>query len=298
MENKMKKLIALFAVSSTAVLASTAAVGSVALSGAASVSYDDNGTSASSTSYDADMTIVGTAGGTTLTASYDMDGSSLSTTAVDMSTTIGPVTIAADMFNEVSGQVTADGTNSSGVTSTGTGGEQVYEKSDTGVTVSLDIPVGDATVALDNSGNVILSGAWSGVTLSHTVGDTTVTTAGVALAGVDVNVTNSGGSTTWDLATTVSGVDLTLASTQKVTAAFGLAGNTMTVSSIPAVASKAATTGNSSGSGTGGYGKRSISSVVSYSTVAISRDLTSGASLTATYSTLDDSLTLKAAVTF
>jgi hypothetical protein len=244
------------------------------------------------------MTIVGTAGGTTLTASYDMDGSSLSTTAVDLATTIGPVTIAADMFDEVSGQLTADGTSSSGVTSVGTAGEQVYEKSDTGVTVSLDVPVGDATVALDNSGNVILSGSWSGVTLSHTVGDTTVTTAGVALAGVDVNVTNSGGSTTWDLATTVSGVDLTLASTQKVTAAFGLAGNTMTVSSIPAVASKAATTGNSSGSGTGGYGKRSISSVVSYSTVAISRDLTSGASLTATYSTLDDSLTLKAAVTF
>ena len=294
----MKKLIALFAVSSTAVLASTAAVGSVALSGAASVSYDDNGTSASSTSYDADMTIVGTAGGTTLTASYDMEGTSLSTTAVDMSTTIGPVTIAADMFDEVSGQVTADGTNSSGVTSTGTGGEQVYEKSDTGVTVSLDIPVGDATVALDNSGNVILSGAWSGVTLSHTVGDTTVTTAGVALAGVDVNVTNSGGSTTWDLATTVSGVDLTLASTQKVTAAFGLAGNTMTVSSIPAVAAAGVSTGTSTGTSATGYGKQLVSSVASYSTVAITRDLTSGASLTATYSTADDSLTLKAAVTF
>ena len=53
--------------------------------------------------YDADMTIVGTAGGTTLTASYDMDGSSLATTAADLSTTIGPVTIAADMFDEVSG---------------------------------------------------------------------------------------------------------------------------------------------------------------------------------------------------
>ena len=45
----MKKLIALFAVSSTALLASTAAVGSVALSGSASVSYDDNGTAASGT---------------------------------------------------------------------------------------------------------------------------------------------------------------------------------------------------------------------------------------------------------
>ena len=39
----MKKLIALFAVST---LASTAAVASVAISGAASVSYDDNGSSA------------------------------------------------------------------------------------------------------------------------------------------------------------------------------------------------------------------------------------------------------------
>ena len=291
----MKKLIALFA---TTAVASTAAVGSVALSGSASVSYDDNGSAASSTSYDADMTIVGTAGGTTLTASYDMEGSSLAPTAVDMATTIGPVTIAADMFDEVSGQVTANGTNSSGVTSTGTAGEQVYEKSDTGVTVSLDVPVGDATVALDNSGNVILSGTWSGVTLSHTVGDTTVTTAGVALAGVDVNVTNSAGATTWDLATTVSGVDLTLASTQKVTAAFGLAGNTMTVSSIPAVAAVARKAGTSTGSGTNGYGKWAVASAASYSTVAITRDLTSGASLTATYSTKDDSLTLKAAVTF
>jgi hypothetical protein len=288
MENKMKKLIALFA---TTAVASTAAVGSVALSGSASVSYDDNGTLASATSYDADMTIVGTAGGTTLTASYDMDGSSLATTAVDMATSIGPVTIAADMFDEVSGNVASTAT-------TGTAGEQIFEKTDTGVTVSLDVPIGDATVALDNSGNVILSGTWSGVTLSHTVGDTTITSAGVALAGVDVNVTNSAGATTWDLATTVSGIDLTLASTQTVTAAFGLAGNTMTVSSIAAVASAASTAGTMSGAGTGGYGTRSVTAVDAYSTVAISRDLTSGASLTATYSTKDDSLTLKAAVTF
>ncbi|MCS5550295.1 MAG: hypothetical protein NZ811_02135, partial [Gammaproteobacteria bacterium] len=81
-------------------------------------------------------------------------------------------------------------------------------------------------------------------------------------------------------------------------AAFGLAGNTMTVSSIPAVATAAATGGNIAGTGSGGYGTRATSSVASYSTVAISRDLTSGASLTATYSTKDDSLTLKAAVTF
>jgi hypothetical protein len=300
MENKMKKLIALFAVSSTAVLASTAANGSIALSGAASVSYDDNGTSASSTTYDADLTIVGTAGGTTLTASYDMDGTSLSTTAVDMATTIGPVTIAADMFDEVSGEMTAaSGTTlNSGTTAAGTAGQQIFEKTDTGVTISLDVPIGDATVALDNSGNVILSGSWSGVSLSHTVGDTTITTAGVALAGIDMNVTNSAGATTWDLATTVSGVDLTLTSGQKITAAFGLAGNTMTVTSIPDVATKTVTAGTHSGTGTGGYGKRATTSVHSYSTVAITRDLTSGASLTATYSTKDDSLTLKAAVTF
>ena len=285
----MKKLIALFA---TTAVASTAAVGSVALSGAASVSYDDNGSLPSGTSYDADLTIVGTAGGTTLTASYDIDGSSFATTAVDMTTTIGPVTIAADMFDEVSGNTT------SATVTSGTAGEQVFESTDTGVTISLDVPIGDATVALDNSGNVIISGTWSGVTLSHTVGDTTSTTAGVALAGVDVNVTNSAGTTTWDLATTVSGIDLTLASTQKVTAAFGLAGNTMTVSSIPAVALVAAKTGQPDGGSTNGYGSRVVSTVAAYSTVAISRDLTSGASLTATYSTLDDSLTLKAAVTF
>jgi hypothetical protein len=237
------------------------------------------------------MTIVGTAGGTTLTASYDMDGTSLATTAVDMATTIGPVTIAADMFDEVSG-------NSLSTQTTGTAGEQINESTDTGVTISLDVPIGDATVALDNSGNVILSGTWSGVTLSHTVGDTTSTTASVALAGIDVNVTNKAGATTWDLATTVSGIDITLASTQKVTAAFGLAGNTMTVSSIPKVDYAIASAGSADGSHVNGYGTYVTNSVDAYSTVAISRDLTSGATLTATYSTLDDSLTLKAAVTF
>jgi len=282
----MKKLIALFAVSS---MASTAAVAGVALSGAASVTYDDNGSSPSATSYDADMTIVGTTGSTTLTASYDMEGASMKTTAVDLSTSIGPVTIAADMFNEVT------------LATTSTGGGQSNEglaADDTGVTISVDVPIGDATVALDNSGNVILSGTWSGITLSHTVGDTTSTTASVALAGVDMNVTNKGGSTTWDLATTVSGIDLTLTSAKTVTAAFGLAGNTMTVTSVGKVAYASATTGRSDGEGTGGYGTYVTNSVASYTTVAIARDLTSGASLTATYATNNDSLTLKAAVTF
>ena len=285
----MKKLIALFAAST---VASTAAVAGIALSGTASVSYDDNGSAASATTYDADMTVTGTSGGTTLTASYDIDGGAsasshkMASTAVDLTTTVGMLTIAADMHDEISAATTS------------TSGGQVYESTDTGVTVSLDVPVGDMTVGLDNSGNVLLSGTFSGVTISHTVGDTTSTTASAAIAGVDMSVTNKAGATTWTLGTTVSGVDLTLTSKQKITAAFGLAGNTMTVTRVPAVTASAATTGNSSGTGTGGYGTYTTSSVDSYSTVAIARDLTSGATLTATYSSKDDSLTLKAAVIF
>jgi len=280
----MKKLIALFAAST---VASTAAVAGIALSGTASVSYDDNGSSASSTTYDADIVVTGTNGGTTLTAGYDIDGASIATTSAVLATEIGPVTISADMFDEVSS-----------VAATNTGGGQVYESSDTSVTVSLDVPIGDMTVGLDNSGNVILSGTFSGVTVTHTVGDTTTTTAAAAIAGMDMSVTNKGGATTWSLDTTVSGVDLTLTSAQKITAAFGLAGNTMTVTRIPSVASAASSGGNSAGTGTNGYGTYALASAASYSTVAISRDLTSGATLSATYSTKDDSLTLKAAVTF
>ena len=279
----MKKLIALFAAST---VASTAAVAGIALSGTASVSYDDNGSSPSATTYDADLLFTGTNGGTTVTVGQDVNGASAATTSAVLTSTIGMLTISADMFDEDTAATTS------------TGGGQVYDSTDTSVTVSLDVPVGDMTVGLDNSGNVILGGTFSGVTVSHTVGDTTITTASAAIAGVDMSVTNKAGSTTWTLGTTVSGVDLTLTSAQKITAAFGLAGNTMTVTRVPAVASAAATTGNATGSGTGGYGTYTTSSVDSYSTVAIARDLTSGATLTATYSTKDDSLTLKAAVTF
>ena len=216
----------------------------------------------------------------------DVNGANAAITGADLATKIGPVTIAADMFDEVSLDA-----------STVSGGQRT-ETTDTSVTVSLDVPVGDMTIGLDNSGNVVLSGTFSGVTVSHTVGDTTTTTASAAIAGIDMSVTNKAGATTWTLDTTVSGVDLTLTSAQKITAAFGLAGNTMTVTRVPAVTASAATSGNSLGTGTGGYGTYTTSSVDSYSTVAIARDLTSGATLTATYSTKDDSLTLKAAVTF
>ena len=280
----MKKLIALFAVSA---MASTSAMAAIALSGTASVSYDDNGSLASGTSYDADLSIVGTAGTTTVTIGMDVDGANAATTGVDMATTIGPVTIAADMFNEVS--IGSD---------TGAGGQR-YEGSaadDTSVTISVDAPIGDATVGVDDSGVLTVSGTWSGITMSSSTGD--LTTASGSIAGMDIAVTNDGGATTWTLGTTVSGVALTLASSQKVTATFGLAGNTMVVSSIPAVAYAAATTGAVSGVHANGYGKYVTNAVASYSSVAISRSLTSGATLAATYSTLDDSLTLKASVAF
>ncbi len=279
----MKKLIALFA---TTAVASTSAMGAIALSGTASVSYDDNGSSPSSTSYDADIALVGTAGGTTFTYGMDIDRTNPATTSAVLATTIGPVTISADMFDEASADTTASG------------GQQ-YESVDTGVTVSLDAPVGDATIGLDNSGNVSVSGTWSGVTISHTIKNGADTTTGSAsIAGMDISVTNDAGTSSWSIGTTVSGVALTLDSDNDITAAFGVAGNTMTVSHVSAVASAAAKAGTASGTGTNGYGKMSVTSAKAYSTVAISRDLTSGAALSATYSSKDDSLTLKASVAF
>ena len=262
--------------------AAAAAAPQISLSGTASVTYDDNGTAASSTTYDADLTFtgsVGTVGGTntTVTIGMDVNGANAAITGADLATKIGPVTIAADMFDEVSLDA-----------STVSGGQRT-ETTDTSVTVSLDVPVGDMTIGLDNSGNVVLSGTFSGVTVSHTVGDTTTTTASAAIAGIDMSVTNKAGATTWTLDTTVSGVDLTLTSGQKITAAFGLAGNTLTVTRVPAVVAHTGTVADNDWD---------TAAVASYSTAAISRDLTSGATLTATYSTKDDSLTLKAAVTF
>ena len=266
----MKKLIALFAVTA---LASTGALASVAISGAASVSYDDNGSAASATTYDADLTIVGTGGGTTVTIVADVD-SGWSHTSTDMATTIGPVTIAADMFN-------TDETN----LDDGDGDIKV-DTDDRSVTVSLSAPVGDMTIGLDNTGDVTLSGTWAGVTLTHTV-DADKTVGSVAIAGMDLSLTNDAGATTWSIGTTVSGVALTLDSENDVTAAFGLAGNTLTVSHFGARAEVASTATH-----------YSTESAAAYTTAAVARDLTSGATLTATYSTLDDSLTLKAAVAF
>ena len=278
-ENIMKKLIALFAAST---VASTAAVAGVALSGAASVSYDDNGSTggaasdgASSTTYDADLTIVGTSGDSTLTVVSDIDAA-WSITSVDLATEIGPVTIAADMFN----------TNETNLDDGDGDYKSSEEPDDRSISVTLDAPVGDMTVGLDDDGEVTLSGTWAGVTITHAV-DADTTTGAVSVAGMDVSVTNKAAATTWSVATTVSGVDLTLDSENDVTAVFGLAGNTLTLTHN---ASRASVTSNAT--------VYSTDAVVAYTTAALSRDLTSGATLTATYSTKDDSLTLKAAVTF
>ena len=269
----MKKLIALFA---TSTLASTAAVAGVALSGTATITYDDNGSSASATTYDADIKIVGTSGGSTLTAVYGLEGADIATESVDLATTIGPVTIAADMFNVA--ETNLDNGDGDYLSS--------EEPDDRSITVSLDAPVGDMTIGLDDDGEVTLSGTWAGVTITHAV-DADKTTGAVSIAGMDVSVTNKAAATTWSVATTVSGVDLTLDSENDVTAAFGLAGNTLTLTHNAARASVSSNATN-----------YSTNAVVAYTTAALSRDLTSGATLTATYSSKDDSLTLKAAVTF
>jgi len=268
----MKKLIALFAVTT---LASTGALASVALSGSASVSYDDNGSAASATTYDADLSVVGTAGGTTVTITADVDAG-WSASGATLASTIGPVTISADMHDETN--TTADDGD----------GDIKTDGDDRSVTVSLDVPIGDATIGLDNSGNVVVSGTFSGVTITHTIKDgSDKIVAAASIAGMDISLTNDAGSTTWSIGTTVSGVDLTLDSENDVTAAFGLAGNTLTVSHFGARASVASSATH-----------HSTASAAAYTTAAVSRDLTSGATLTATYKSSDDSLTLKAAVTF
>jgi hypothetical protein len=280
----MKKLIALFAVTT---LASTAAMAGVAITGAASVSYDDNGSAASAVSTDATLTVtgsVGTVGGsiTTVAASFSLEDDVIATDSVTMTSAIGPITVSADLYDE-------DSTAAAG-TDDGDGDKiaATVDGNDTSVTVSLSAPVGDATIALDNSGDITVSGTFSGVTISHTIQDGSDSTTGSAsIAGMDISLTNDGGATSWSIGTTVSGVALTLDSDNDISATFGLSGNTMTVSHVGARAEVATTATN-----------YSTEAAAAYTTVAVSRSLTSGATLAATYSTSDDSLTLKASVSF
>jgi hypothetical protein len=287
----MKKLIALFA---TTAVASGSAVGAIALSGTASVSYDDNGSAASATSYDADLTLVGTAGATTYTTSWDIDGgvdnvpvvdadqnaaADIQVTSATLATTIGPVTITADMYDE-----------DDSATNSTTGGLQTDSGDNRSVSVSLDAPIGDATIGLDDSGDVTVSGTWSGVTLTHTLKDGADTTTGSAsIAGMDITLTNDAGATEWTIGTTVAGTAVTLGSDKSVSATFGVTGNTVVVSHT---SERAAVTSATSST------KHTTAQKDAYTTVAVSRALTSGATLAATYNTFDSSLTLKASVAF
>jgi len=284
----MKKLIALFAVTAVVPMAASAAV---AISGAASVSYDDNGSTASSTSYDADLLVTGTAGATTVTVGMDVDGGSttqaaggskqtgIALTSGTMATTIGPLTVSADMFDE-------DDT----ATTTTTGGRKFDSGDNRAVTVSLSAPVGDATIGLDNSGDVTVSGTFSGVTVSHTVQNGADTTTGSAsIAGMDISLTNDAGATEWTIGTTVAGTAVTVGSDKSVAATFGVTGNTVVVTHT---AERAATTPTNT---TTHY---NTTQKDAFTTIAVSRDLTSGAALAATYDTGNSSLTLKASVAF
>jgi hypothetical protein len=282
MENKMKKLIALFA---TTAVASGSAMGAIALSGTASVSYDDNGSSPSATTYDADLSIVGTAGSTTYTTSFDIDGGTDSAAADDMSmtgatlsTSIGPITISADMYDE-----------DDSATVTTTGGLIADSGDNRSVSVSLDAPIGDATIGLDDSGDVTVTGTFSGVTVAHTMQDGTDTTTGSAsIAGMDITLSNDAGATEWTIGTTVAGTAVTVASDKSISATFGVTGNTVVVSHTAERASSASTTAT----------KHPTSQKDAFTTIAVSRALTSGATLAATYNTFDSSLTLKASVAF
>ena len=283
----MKKLIALFA---TTAVASTSAMGAIALSGSASVSYDDNGSAASATTYDADLTITGTAGATTYTTSMDIDGGTdgsasttvnnndVSVTSAVLATTIGPVTISADMYDENDAATTV------------TAGGLIADSGDNrSVTVSLDAPIGDATIGLDDTGDITVTGTFSGVTVAHTVQDGADTTSGSAsIAGMDITLTNDASATEWSIGTTVAGTAVTLNSDKAVTATFGVTGNTVVVSHTAERAAAASTTST----------KYSTAQKDAYTTIAVSRDLTSGATLSATYDTSNSSLTLKAAVAF
>jgi len=278
MENKMKKLIALFA---TTAVASGSAMGAIALSGTASVSYDDNGSAASATTYDADLVITGTAGATTYTHSMDVDGGTTRTVGVtgsSLATTIGPITVTADMFDE-----------DDAATVSTTGGLKADSGDNRSVTVSLDAPIGDATIGLDDSGDVTVTGTFSGVTVAHTVQDGADTTTGSAsIAGMDITLSNDAGSTSWTIGTTVAGTAVTVGSDKSVSATFGVTGNTVVVSHVAERATKSSSTAT----------KYSTAQKDAYTTIAVSRDLTSGAALSATYNTFDSSLTLKASVAF
>jgi len=288
-------------------MASTSAMAAVALGGSASVSYDDNGSAggaaadgASSTTYDADITLTGTAGATTVNLGWDVDGGTPALNIGSMTTTVGPLSITADFYDEDNSDAVNDVAMPGMPNGDDDGGVITDSTVDKSVSVSLDAPLGDATIALDDSGDVTISGTWSGVTVSHTASDDGDTTsAAAAIAGMDISVTNDDGSTTWAIGTTVAGTAVTLNSSKAVTATFGVTGNTVVVSHTAARAAKTKAANAGVGASSQTIANTNATDARdSFTTVAVSRALTSGATLSATYDTLDSSLTLKAAVAF
>jgi len=293
----MKKLISLFAVTT---MASTGAMAAVALGGSASVSYDDNGSAASATSYDADITLTGTAGATTVNLGWDVDGSTPSLNVGSMTSTVGPLSITADFYDEDNSDPVNDTAYEGMPQGDDDGGVITDSTVDRSVSVALDAPLGDATIALDDSGDVTISGTWSGVTVSHKASDDgDVTSAAAAIAGMDITVTNDDGSSTWAIGTTVAGTAVTLNSDKAITATFGVTGNTVVVSHTAERTARTATYNAGTGALAGTIENTNATDYRNaFTTVAVSRALTSGATLSATYDTLNSSLTLKAAVAF
>ena len=105
---------------------------------------------------------------------------------------------------------------------------------------------------------------------------------------MDITLSNDAGSSSWTIGTTVAGTAITVGSDKSISATFGVTGNTVVVTHTAERASSSSTTST----------KYSTAQKDAYTTIAVSRDLTSGAALSATYNTFDSSLTLKAAVAF
>ena len=117
---------------------------------------------------------------------------------------------------------------------------------------------------------------------------TDTTTGSASIAGMDITLSNDAGATEWTIGTTVAGTAVTVGSDKSISATFGVTGNTVVVTHTAERASSTATTAT----------KHPTSQKDAYTTIAVSRALTSGATLAATYNTFDSSLTLKASVAF
>jgi hypothetical protein len=106
---------------------------------------------------------------------------------------------------------------------------------------------------------------------------------------MDITLTNDAGATEWTIGTTVAGTAVTVGSDKSVAATFGVTGNTVVITHT---AERAASTATNTTT------HWNTSQKDAFTTIAVSRDLTSGAALSATYDTGDSSLTLKASVAF